>query len=290
MDQTPNSKPPDVTDQAIAGTGEPIKRPRRLHLRWLVLAHVAIGLSTGILVAWTRSPSKPNLVATVFVGIVFCQASLVGIWGGLGMSSRWNRLLGVMLGMGYLGLLMDLCLVGYLTSDSHFIVSLATLPVAGVLLIVRCFGVRICLTTVTKVAAHRNQFSIRQLLILTFAVACLMSLVKWLEPHLLPVTNPFLLALNGLFRATVGLLLVWPVLGTRRPILPSTIAVAIAAGLGLCLLTWFPPFAWTVVPWWMTVISVEALSLVASLLVVRSCGYRLVRLPSSRTVTKDAVA
>jgi hypothetical protein len=87
--------------------------------------------------------------------------------------------------------------VGYLTSDSHFIVSLATLPVAGVLLIVRCFGVRICLTTVTKVAAPRSQFSIRQLLILTFAVANPMSLGKWLEPHLLPVTNPFLLASCG---------------------------------------------------------------------------------------------
>jgi hypothetical protein len=180
--------------------------------------------------------------------------------------------------MGFLGLLMDLCLVGYLESDSHFIVSLATLPVAGVLLIVRCFGVRICLATVTKVAAPRNQFSIRQLLILTFTVACLVSLGKWLEPHLLPVTAPLLRALNGLFRATVGLFLVWPVLGTRRPILPSIIAVAIAVGLGLCLLTWFPPFAWTVVTYWTTITAVEALSLVASLLVVRSCGYRLMQL------------
>ena len=108
---------------------------------------------------------------------------------------------------------------------------------------------------------------------------------------LAPCDQPFLLALNGLFRATVGLLLVWPVLGTRRPILPSTIAVAIAAGLGLCLLTWFPPFAWTVVPWWMTVTSVEALSLVASLLVVRSCGYRLTRLSTdtNETVRNEAV-
>ena len=57
-------------------------------------------------------PSGPNLVVAVFVGIVFCQTSLLGIWGGLGTSSRWNRLLGVMVGMGYLGLLMDFCLGG----------------------------------------------------------------------------------------------------------------------------------------------------------------------------------
>ena len=61
MDETPNSKPPDVTDQVIAGTGEPTKTLRKHRLRWIVLAHVAIGLSTGMLVAWTRSPSKPNL-------------------------------------------------------------------------------------------------------------------------------------------------------------------------------------------------------------------------------------
>jgi hypothetical protein len=50
-------------------------------------------------------------------------------------------------------------------------------------------------------------------------------------------------------------------------------------------------FAWTVVPWWMTVTFVEALSLVASLLVVRSCGYRLVRLSidTNETVRNEAV-
>ena len=60
MEQPPNSKPPDVTDQAIAGTGEPTKPPRKHRLRWLVLAHVAIGLSTGMLVAWTGAPPGPT--------------------------------------------------------------------------------------------------------------------------------------------------------------------------------------------------------------------------------------
>jgi hypothetical protein len=158
-----------------------------------------------------------------------------------------------------------------------------------VLLIVRCFGVRICLTTVTKAAAPRNQFSIRQLLILTFAVACLVTLGKWLGPDLVPDTPSFVVESIGLLLAAVALISVWPVLGTRWPILSSVIAVATAAGLGFYFARLFPPLG-GLVAFWMTLTSVEALSLVASLLVVRSCGYRLVRLPSSRTVTKDAVA
>ena len=63
MDQTPNTKPPDVIDQAIVSTGEPTKRPRKPRQRWLVLAHVAVGLSTGMPVAWTGAAftDRPNV-------------------------------------------------------------------------------------------------------------------------------------------------------------------------------------------------------------------------------------
>ena len=87
MDQTPGSNPPDVTYQSTVCTGEPINRPRKRRLRWLVLAHVAASLSTGMLVAWDGPALWPGPAAEVFVGIVFCQTSLLGIWGGLGMSS-----------------------------------------------------------------------------------------------------------------------------------------------------------------------------------------------------------
>jgi hypothetical protein len=41
---------------------------------------------------------------------------------------------------------------------------------------------------------------------------------------------------------------------------------------------------------WTTITSVEALSLVASLLVVRSCGYRLLRLPAANSGNHDGAA
>ena len=289
MDQTPNSKPPDATDQAAVGTGEPIKRPRNRRLRWLVLAHVAIGLSTGTIVALIGfSPPGPHLAAAVFVGVVFCQTSLLGIWCGLGTSSWWRRLLGVMAGMGYLGLLLDFG-VGEPYHDNHVIVSLATVLVAGVLLVVRCFRVRICLTTMVTTAVPRFQFSIRQLLILTTAVACLVSLGKWLGPDLVTVTEPFVLDLYGLVLATVGLISIWPVFGARPPILPGIIAVAMSAGLGFGL-TRLSPHAAGMPDVWITIPSVEALSLVASLLVVRSSGYRLVRLLAANSGNGDGAA
>lgn len=290
MDQTPHSERPDAAERATARTGEPTERHRKPRVRWLVLvlAHVAIGLSTGMLAAWIGfSHWGSDLVVAVFVGIVFGQTSLLGIWGALGTSSWWKRLLGVVVGMVCLGLLLDIS-VGPPYRYNHVIVLLATVLVAGVLLVVRCFRFRICVTAVDRTAVPRFQFSIRHLLILTFAVACLVSLGKWLGPHLIPATEPFLLAMIGLLLATVGLITVWPVLGTRHPLLPSMIATGVAAGLGFGLTTWFHPFEMMIL--WTTIPFVEALSLVASLLVVRSCGYRLVRLPSSRTVTKDAVA
>jgi hypothetical protein len=279
MDQTPHSERPDAAEQTTACAGEPTERPRKPRVRWLVLvlAHVAIGLSTGMLAAWIGfSHWGSDLVVAVFVGIVFGQTSLLGIWGALGTSSWWKRLLGVVVGMVCLGLLLDLS-VGPPYRDNHVIVLLAVVLVAGVLLVVRCFRFRICGTAVDRTAVPRFQFSIRHLLILTFVVACLVSLGKWLGPHLIPATEPFRLAMIGLLLATVGLITVWPVLGTRHPLLPSMIATGVAAGLGFGLTKLNPLFAGTAL--WTTIPSVEALSLVASLLVVRSWGYRLVWLP-----------
>jgi ABC-type multidrug transport system fused ATPase/permease subunit len=248
-------------------------RPRIL---WLVLAHIVVGL-TGAFVAYPLR--GPTLRGPAFVGIVFSQTSLLGIWGGLGTNPWWSRLIGVVVGVGSLGLLLGVG-VDELAWENYFIVSVGTALITGVLLVVRCFRVCICVATVEQAAAYRMQFTIRQLLVLTFAVACLVSLGKWLAPHLMNVTEPLLLTLIGLVFATVGLLSVWPALGARHPVLPSLIVIVVAAGVGFCFAQLTPMSGMASL--WMTVTSIEALVLVPSLLVVRSCGYRLMRLPSRR--------
>jgi hypothetical protein len=111
-------------------------------------------------------------------------------------------------------------------------------------------------------------------MILTLVFACLLALAKWLQPALdldiLPILVPM-----GLTFALVGLVAVWGVLGTKRLLIgiPVLLAVAVGAGYGLEKnLRPGPGFAI-----WMTVTLTEALSLVVSLFVVRSCGYRLRR-------------
>jgi hypothetical protein len=183
--------------------------------------------------------------------------------------------------MACVGLLLDFG-VGRPYADNHLILALVVGVVAGLLLIVRCFRVRICVTTVSNTPDSRFQFSIRQLLILTTAIACITSLGKWLGPHMTPRADFSLVALIGFVLAAVGLISVWPVLGTRQPILPSTMAVVIAAGIGFCLAMMFPPVA-AVELLWITITSIEALSLIVSLLVVRSSGHRLVRLPTGNS-------
>jgi len=243
----------------------------------LVVGHVVVGLIAASLVAYF-APRGPTQRGAAFIGIVFSQTSLLGIWGGLGTNPWWSRLIGVVVGGGFLGLRLGVG-VGHPDWEvSYFIVSVGIALITGMLLVIRCFRVRICVATVDQAAARRIQFTIRQLLVLTFAVACLVSLGKWLAPHLLNVNEPLMLTLIGLILATVGLLSVWPALGARHPVLPSLIVIVVAAGVGFCFAQFLPGPPGDMASFWMTITAVEALVLVASLVVVRSCGYRLVRL------------
>jgi len=258
------------SDEPTTGTTNP-------RILWLVLAHVVVGLMGAFVAYPCRSPT---LRTGVFLGLVFSQTSLLGIWGGLGSGPWWKRVVGVIVGVGYLGTLLSFSIYGPVSAN-YFVVSLSTLLIVGVLLVFRFFRVQVCTAINAPAAACRMQFTVRQLLVLTFVVACLMSLGKRLAPHLMDVGQPFYMTLIGLVFATIGTLSVW-LLGARHPILPSLILIVVAAGVGFCLAQFLPGPPGDMASFWMTITSVEALSLVPSLLVVRSCGYRLVRLPSRR--------
>ena len=83
--------------------------------------------------------------------------------------------------------------------------------------------------------------------------------------------------------AVVGVLPVWFVLATKRPIVFSIGSVAIGACAGYCLGRGL--YGGEVI-WMMTATTTEALAVVVSLLVVRFCGYRLARLPRGRQTEK----
>ncbi len=76
----------------------------------------------------------------------------------------------------------------------------------------------------------------------------------------------------------VGVLPVWFVLATNQPVLYSVGLVAVGACAGYCFAR-IAGSAWE--EGYMTITATQATAVAVSLLVVRSCGYRLVRLAPS---------
>ena len=242
---------------------------------WLIVGHIVVGLTGAFVVFWLTDRS-PTVWAFAFLGIVFGQTSLLGIWGGLGANPWWSRMVGVIVGTGYLFLLLGLG-IDELNQRTFIVVVMATMFVMLILLSVRCFGVRIVLDSLPVTSSVRIQFSIRHLFILTFLVACLFTIGKSVQPYIFSGDLPFGLLLFITAAGIAGVLPVWFVLATRQPVPYSIGLVGVEAFAGyyagrLDALN-------TESISMMILTSIEALVVVVSLLVVRFCGYRLVRLP-----------
>lgn len=263
------------------GTRGLTESPRR-RIVGLVVAHVVGGWLLAALVAWAR-PTVYNLWEAVVIGVVFGQAGLLAIWCGFGLSPWWGRLLVAVAGAGYFGLLLTVCARGPRALNFVIVFSVLVLEAAGFLTL-RCFRVRICRAREQESPVRQMQFAIRDLMLLTFAVACFVTLAKWIAPSLTGFPPLFELSLLVLVLAVVGLLSVWPVLGARQPLAASAILIIVAAGVGFCVV-WSVRHDLEGAALWAVLTVTEALSLAVSLFVVRSCGYRLVRLPPQGEVT-----
>ena len=247
------------------------------------MAHAIVGWIAATLVATTAFNFDWT---SITVGIAFGQAALVGIWAGLSKNSWWSRLLGVAVGVGYLGMLFGISLdmtTGDVAAEEvlqvAFLVFLVTVTATAMFLVVRFFRVRLHHVSDEMTVLTKLQFSVRSLLALTFVVACLVTVGKWLRPRLPDVPYLDLASVAEWLVALVpflvaGLVSVLLILGTRRPILWSILLVVVAVSVG-CI---FHPIH----------LMTQALVLVASLVAVRSCGYKLVRLGPSCTEDRSA--
>lgn len=238
---------------------------------WLVIVHIVLGW-LGAYMAYSAG-RNPTFWPGAFCGLMISQTSLLGIWFSLGTSPWWKRVIGVVIGIGYLVPMLGIGIYE-VNSDTFIVVVLVTSFVTIPLLIVRFFRIAIRLDDSPVASVGRIQFSIRHLLILTFVVACLTSIAKLVQPFLFhgQIIDLFLITLAF---GVVGILPVWFVLATKWPTIFSIGVVAVGAGAGYCLGRGYGGTETLA----MTLTATEALSVVVSLLVVRSCGYRLVRLP-----------
>ena len=169
-----------------------------------------------------------------FVGMVLGQTSLLGLCVGLGTDNWLVRLVGFLGALVYLGGLFNVG-VGEFEVQLVLMTVFAGAAMALLLLIGRYSGLRTSLSRVDGEHKITTQFSIRQLMTLTFLVAILMTAAKWLRPHVgISGELPLLLLISVPF-IILGLVSAWAVLGTKYPRLGTIAALLLSPTLGFGL-------------------------------------------------------
>ncbi len=229
------------------------------------------------------------------MGLVFSQVCLLAIWGGLGTSPWWMLIPGTAVGTSCACVLacttLSVAPSGYCLhigpwgywlgfSEQTFVdlSVFAAFMVTVFLIMCRLTRATIRRNPPPVDAVSRIQFSIRQLLIVTFATACLITICKAHPPSRFLHQSLLVFVAFG----SVGVVSVW-ILATTRPFLDGVLLVAFGAFAGYQYLLAGGSPAITVI----TAFTIEALSMAISLLVVRSCDYRLARLPARRPTVRS---
>jgi hypothetical protein len=238
----------------------------------LSLTHLVSG---GVLGWFAEDGPASNLLA-VYIGLFFSQTSLLGIWAGFARLSWRLRLVGFVLGIGYL--LPQFCFsLDDWNFELHVLVILSASLVASAMIFVRRFYATLDFDAAQShpIKAEGLQFSILHLMLLTGIVGCLLAIGQWLQPYFRASNQMMLIVTIGLCFVSVGITSVWAMLGSGRTLIRSVIVLAISLLTSLipsyCIdggELWF----------WGVMMTAEATVLLVSLFVVRRIGYRLVRL------------
>jgi len=165
--------------------------------------------------------------------------------------------------------------VDQLDWETFFIFTSTTATVTVVHAIFRCFRYRIGLPTTECNARTELQYGIRHLLILTVVVAVMLAVGRSLKFSLSDFSQlPFLVIIVSA-HALVGVLSPWAMLRGTLLLLRGAILLVIAGAAGWGVARMIPHADAS--EFWIGMTLTEAVLLIATLLVVRSCGYRLMR-------------
>lgn len=236
----------------------------------LVLVHIVAAA-----MSWFFSVDRPAFSTAIFFGVLFCQASLVGIWSGLGMTHWALRMMGLTGGTVCLAFELGTA-IDHLDVEIFVIVAVPSVLVASVTWVVRLAKGNMRRVGRGQMEDNQEalQFSIRHLMILTFLVACLLAVGKILTPRVVGMGNGMEVALLGLCYAAVALTSVWAMLGSGRPVMRGIFVflIAVPAGYGGGYLIDGPADSL----FWLSTTVIQAALLVGSLYAVRLAGYRFV--------------
>ena len=264
---------------------------RHISLRALVIFHV---VATPIACGFASMGSPANIFANlVFFPLLYGQICLLGIWLAMGTNTRWCRVSRTLAGIAYLILNSFYTTgIGQVSLGIPFpillvLCTIPTLGIAAVLLVVRVWKAHL--------VAHGNehsaevieglQFSIRHLFLLTTAVAVLLVMaqgVGLLLTDAVWLRTAVMIGMITLCFIAITLTTVWAGLGVGRPTERIVVVMLLAFFTGV-LFTYVSAYERPNIMSWQqgwrqpTAMVLTAAVVTASLLVVRSNGYRLVR-------------
>ncbi|MEX2120067.1 MAG: hypothetical protein WD847_10775 [Pirellulales bacterium] len=262
-----------------------------LKIGLLLLAHFAAGLVL-CRPAWTYL--WPDLLSIWYAGLIYAQATLVGAWGALGTTEPWSRTLAVLVTMAYLSLLAAVSFGGPLWLEvwpGSFV--LCSLPPAVIFIalsvVKRWQGFAVLQAAASPPNSPGPQFTIRHLFVVTTAVAAILAAGKVVRGFGSSNEIEFFLAaalvVFGLVLTEMAIL--WATLCAGRPAIRLGIVLPLTLVLGAIHAFYFDKQSdWSYVVW-PGLFGFQAAISAASLLVVRSGGWRIVR--RARAVEQDAV-
>lgn len=249
--------------------------PADMWLGRLAIIHFVVGISVAIL---ARIPVAPpylrDYVALPVIALAACQSVLLAFWATNSAAPISTRLAALAGGIAYLETLEAGAFSGEVLglATTTLVVSLASLSVlrhAGVRLVCRAEQ-----TEPRTRAMAGLRFSIRDLMLVTAFVAILIAGARFARSS--PVSHRLLMTLLAAIFVTVALGALWSALGNAETLARGIAVVILSTVIGFC----FGIAANAHQNGWVNIIATMLLysgALLASLHVVRTCGYRLER-------------
>jgi hypothetical protein len=235
----------------------------------LVIVHLVFGLVAAIIAKRGLAfPGRMNLLFMIVAGL--CQAFFLSLWAVTSSAPHWKKIMAVVTGAIYLEILLG----SAVARDFGGIATVTLTATAAFLLVLRAKGVSCVRQVREKSVTEPIRFSIRSLMLLIAVAALLIAAARTLQgmtEKTLPLNIYFSLCI-----VTVGLVATWAVLGASEPFRRSAIVLILSPVLGVlfAIAASADQGAWVLIILTTVLYSVTML---ASLLVVRSCGYRWVR-------------
>lgn len=244
----------------------------------MIGAHMVVGIAMALPSLAYPGQAWPFWIQMWYAGQVCADMLLLGMWAGFGTNVWWQRLLGLAAGM------LWLLFLG-LSTDPRMQNALPMLGFLGVPMLVVavvCLGCRWLLVRLEQRDAWKplpaqaeTQFSLKSIFVLTLIVSVLLALgrlLHWVQPG--SWGTVILVSIFILVALLSTLMLIWASLSQGRVTirLPLAFAGSLATGLLVPYYTGGPTWRYAA---WAALMFVIAAYVSCSLIVIRSCGYRL---------------